>query len=144
MNHADEFRRCLIELDVVGMCDLWFHVAPHLHQPRNNEEALITLHIARTESRSISVRLRCYSHAWLSERGLPSNLPDWLKPKAARLYPHEVKAVGVAVKAMSAASAPLARAVEKAMSDAVLECYADGVTDPNIIKARMDAARARV
>jgi hypothetical protein len=144
MNHADEFRRCLIELDVVGMCDLWFQVSPHLPQPKNNEEALITLHYARTQTNSIPVRLRCYSHAWLTERSLPSGLPDWMKPKAARLYPHEVKAVGVAVKAMSAASAPLARAVEKAMSDAVLECYADGVTDPNIIKARMDAARARV
>jgi hypothetical protein len=141
MNHADAFRRCLIELDVVGMCDLWFHVSPHLPQPKNNDEALTTLHYARTQAESIPVKLRCYSHSWLCERGLPSGLPDRLKPKADRLYPHEVRAVGIAVKAMSAANAPRARAIEKAMSDAVLECYADGVTDPDAIKVRMNAAR---
>ena len=144
MDHADAFRRCLIELDVVGICDLWFHVSPHLPQPKNNEEALIMMHYARTETQSIPVRLRCYSHAWLCERGLPSNLPDQLKPKASRLYPHKVKAVGIAVKAISAEGALRARIIERVMSDAVMECYADGVTDPQIIKARMDAARLRV
>jgi hypothetical protein len=141
MNHADAFRRCLIDLDVVGICDLWFHVSPHLPQPKNNAEALVTLHYARTHAESIPVRLRCYSHAWLCERGLPSGLPDRLKPRAARLYPHEVKAVGVAVKALSAANEPRARAIEKAMSDAVLECYADGVTDVELIRGRMNEAR---
>jgi hypothetical protein len=144
MNHADEFRRCLIDLDVVGICDLWFHVCPHLPQPKNNEEALVTMHYARTTARTVPLRLRCYSHAWLTERGLPSGLPDWWKPKAARLYPHQVKAVGVSVKALSEANASRARAIEKAMSDAVAECYADGVTDPDVVKARMDEARQRV
>ena len=144
MNHADAFRRCLIDLDVVGICDLWFHVNPHLPQPKNNDEALATIHYARTQANSIPLKLRCYSHAWLCERGLPSGLPDHWKSKASRLYPHEVRAVGVAVKAMSAASEPLARAIEKAMSDAAMECYADGVTDPDIVKSRMDAARQRV
>lgn len=144
MNHADAFRRCLIELDVVGICDLWFHVAPHLSQPKNNDEALATMHYARTQASSISLRLRCYSHAWLCERGLPSALPDCWKPKASRLYPHEVKAVGVAVKAMSPASEPVARAIESAMSNAVLECYADGVTDVDRIRSRMDEARRGV
>lgn len=141
MNHADAFQRCLIELDVVGICDLWFHVSPHLPQPKNNAEALVTLHYARTQAQSIPLRLRCYSHAWLCERGLPSGLPDCWKPKASRLYPHEVKAVGVSVKAMSEASASRARAIEKAMSAAVLECYADGVTDVDLIRGRMNEAR---
>ena len=144
MNHADAFRRCLIELDVVGVCDLWFHVCPHLPQPKNNEEVLVTIHSARTTAQTVPLKLRCYSHAWLTERGLPSGLPDWWRPKAARLYPHQVTAVGVSVKALSEANAPLARAIEKAMSDAVQECYADGVTDPDIVKSRMDAARQRV
>lgn len=144
MNHAAAFRRCLVDLDVIGICDLWFHVSPHLPQPRNNDEALATLHYARTQAGSIPVRLRCYSHAWLSERGLPSGLPDWLKPKAARLYPHEVKAVGIAVKAMSAASVPMARAIERAMGNAVLECYADGITDADVIRSRMGEARRGV
>jgi hypothetical protein len=144
MNHADAFRRCLIDLDVIGICDLWFHVCPHLPQPKNNDEALATIHYARTQANTIPLRLRCYSHAWLCERGLPSGLPDQWKPKASRLYPHEVKAVGVAVKAMSAENAPRARAIEKAMSDAAMECFADGVTDSDTIKARMGAARLRV
>jgi hypothetical protein len=144
MNHADAFRRCLIELDVVGICDLWFHVAPHLPQPKNNDEALATMHYARTQAGSIPLRLRCYSHAWLCERGLPSGLPDHWKPRANRLYPHKVNAVGIAVKALSAASVPRARAIEKAMSDAVLECYADGVTDVDRIRSRMNEARRGV
>lgn len=144
MNHADEFRRCLIDLDVVGICDLWFHVSPHLPQPKNNDEALATLHYARTQAKSIPLKLRCYSHAWLCERGLPSGLPDQWKPKASRLYPHKVKAVGVSVMAMSAASVPRARAIEKAMSNAVLECYADGVTDVDRIRGRMNEARRGV
>lgn len=144
MNHADAFRRCLIDLDVVGICDLWFHVSPHLPQPKNNDEALATLHYARTQAKSIPLRLRCYSHAWLCERGLPSGLPDQWKSKASRLYPHEVKAVGVSVMAMSEASVPRARAIEKAMSNAVLECYADGVTDVDRIRSRMNEARRGV
>ena len=102
------------------------------------------MHYARTQTLSIPLKLRCYSHAWLCERGLPSALPDHWKPKAARLYPHETKAVGVAVKALSAENVPRARAIEKAMSNAAMECFADGVTDPEVIKARMGEARQRV
>jgi hypothetical protein len=143
MKHAAEFRRCLTELDVVGACALWFRIAPHLPQPKNNHEALVTLHHARTQARSIPDKLRCYSHSWLCERGLPSGLPDHLKAKADRLYPRVVKAVGIAVKSMSIENEDRARAIEKAMSDAVAECYADGITDPGRIRERMEAARQR-
>ena len=119
-------------------------MSPHLPQPKNNDEALATMHYARTQAASIPLRLRCYSHAWLCERGLPSGLPDWWKPKASRLYPHEVKAVGISVLAMSEASKPRARAIEKAMSNAVLECCADGVTDIARIRSRMNEARRSV
>lgn len=144
MNHAAEFRRCLVDLDVVGVCDLWFAIAPGLPQPKNNEETLISLHHARTQAESMPDKLRCYSHAWLCERSLPSGLPDRLKAKADRLYPRVVKAVGIAVKSLSPAGNERARAIEKAMSDAVKECYADGVTDPKLIKARINAARLRI
>ncbi len=141
MKHNAEFRRCLLDLDVIGICALWFEVSPHLPQPRNNEEALATLHFARTQAESIPKLKRCYSHSWLLERGLPSGLPDRLKAKADRLYPRKAEAVGIAVKSLSAGGDARARAIERAMSDAVEECYADGERDPGVIKARMAEAR---
>jgi hypothetical protein len=39
---------------------------------------------------------------------------------------------------------PLAKAIEKAMSDAVAEAYADGKRAPEFVRARMREARARV
>jgi hypothetical protein len=36
---------------------------------------------------------------------------------------------------------PFAAAMEKAMSDAVAEAYADGKTEPAFVRARMDKAR---
>lgn len=38
----------------------------------------------------------------------------------------------------------LAKAVERAMADAVTACYAEGVIEPAAVKARMLAARAQV
>ena len=133
-----------MDLDVVGAAKLWFRIAPNAPQPKSNHDVLATLHHARTRAQSIPDELRCYSHAWLAERNLPSGLPDHLKPKADRLYPRVVRAVGISVNALSPQNEPLARAIEKAMSDAVLECIADGVTDSDVVKARMDAARLRV
>jgi hypothetical protein len=69
-----------------------------------------------------------------------------MKPKAARLYPHEVKAVGVAVNSFSSdpEAKAYAKVIERVMSRAVLECYEDGETDPDVIKARMNEARSLV
>lgn len=143
MKHQAEFLRCLTELDVIGVCALWFHVHPELPQPRDNEEALTTIHLARTQTAAVPDGMRCYSHKWLTERNLPSHLPDELKPKADRLYPRRVEAVGIAVKALSSAGEARARAVEKAMSDAVAECYEDGNTSPEVLRERMAAARRK-
>ncbi len=79
--HAAEFRRCLLELDVVVACRLWAHVAPHLTQPANTNETLFTLHMARTEAQSIPLVERQYSHRWLKERGFGSMLEEPLWPK---------------------------------------------------------------
>lgn len=79
--HAEEFRRCLTELDVVGVRRIWAEVAPHLPQPANENETLFTLHMARTEAQSIPLNLRQYSHRWLRERGFGSMLPEALWPK---------------------------------------------------------------
>ena len=138
------FRRCLLDLDVAGVRELWSRIAPGMPQPQTDADALISLHHARTQADTMPERVRCYSHSWLTERGLPSALPDRLKVKADRLYPRTVTAVGVAVKSLSSGGTEYAAAVEKAMSDAVAECYAHGETDPELIKARMNAARLRV
>jgi hypothetical protein len=144
MNAGDVFRACLLDLDIEMARRCWADVAPGMPQPKNDFEVLVTLHHARTQAASVPLKLRAYSHCWLLDRGLPSALPDDMKPAAQRMYPREVQAVGVSVKAMSAASIPLAKAMERAMSDAVAECYADGRTSPDLIRARMEEARCRV
>lgn len=142
--HGDAFRRCLVDLDVAGVRALWRRVAPHLAQPLNDDEALATLHRARSEAASIGLKLRAYSHRWLLDHGYPSGLPDELKPKAERMYPRIVDAVGISVRASSPELLPLAMEVEQAMSDAVAEAYADGRKDPAFVKERMFGARTIV
>lgn len=62
------FRRCLLELDVVGVRRLWRQVAPQMPQPENDAEALHALHIARTTAESVPERQKEYSRQWLAER----------------------------------------------------------------------------
>lgn len=126
-----------------GARALWAHVAPHLPQPKDDDAAWITLHYARTAAPPISFHMRAYSHRWLTERGLPSGLPDHLRPAAERMYPRIVEAVGISVNAPDHRRA-LGEAVRKAMSDAVMQCYADHHTDPAFVKMRMQDARMKV
>lgn len=144
LTHADAFKRCLVNTDVTGLKALWAHVFPHLHQPADDEQALIMLHHARTQAESVRFRLRAYSHAWLTERALPSGLPDRLRPRAERIYPRIVEGVGISVRARSPEMAPLADAVHRAMQDAVEDAYAEGRTDPVFVRKRMFDARAGV
>lgn len=141
--HNDEFRRCLEQVDVAGIRALWAHVSPHLPQPQTDDEARVTIHHARTQAQSLPIKARAYSHAWLTERGLPSGLPDELKPAAERLYPRVADAVGISVNTKSELLRPIVEPVRGAMSDAVLEAYADGRTDPAFVRARMHEARTR-
>lgn len=141
--HSAEMRRCLVECDVAGVRKLWAEAAPRLHQPSTDHEVLATLHHARTQVSDIPLKLRAYSHRWLTDHGYPSGLPDELRPKAERIYPMIVEAVGIAVRGKSDASRPIAKLIEQAMSDAVAEAYADGRTDVAFVKARMAEARAR-
>ncbi len=140
----NEFRRCLVDLDVAAFRKILAAINPGERQPKDDAEALIVLHHARTQAQSVQFNLRAYSHRWLCERDLPSGLPDELKPRAERIYPQIVEAVGVSVKAMSEAGIPLAKAIERAMSDAVEDAYAGGNRNPDFVKARMDEARTRV
>lgn len=141
--HGAEFRRCLLELDARGIMLLWKHVSPHLEQPKDENEAWIILHRARTQAESIPLRLRAYSHRWLMDNGHQSGLPDHLKPKAEQLCPRIVSAVGIAVKASSEFMRPLVPIVQSAMSDAVLDAYANGISDADVIKKSIMRARVR-
>jgi hypothetical protein len=104
MSLASAFKRCLETLDVVGIRKLWAVVSPNAKRLRE-DEAEIALHMARTASESLSDAMRLYSHAFLTERGLPSlpatgqrarvlrsssaralrRLSRQLRPRAARL-----------------------------------------------------------
>lgn len=105
---------------------------------------LVMLHVARTAARSVPFDLRAYSHRWLVDRGLPSQLPDQLKPRAERIYPRVVSAVGIAVRARSPESQGAVSEIQRSMQDAVLDAEADGrLTDDVFVKARIMEARAR-
>jgi hypothetical protein len=140
---ADAFRRCLEDLDVALMRRLWSKFIPHFEQPSSDADALMMMHHARTQAESVSFTNRAYSHSWLRERGFPSGLPDELKPRAERLYPRVVTAVGISVNASSPEFKPAALIIRRSMEDAVNECYADGVEDPTLVKKRMDEARIK-
>lgn len=143
MIHSAEFNRCMVELDVPAARALWAVVFPHLPAPSGDAATLAMLHYARTISEPMRFRLRAYSHAWLGDHGFPSGLPDELKPRAERLYPRIVDAVGIAVKTPPHRR-ELGVAVHDAMRDVVMNHYADGIHAPEIIRPRMLEARALV
>jgi hypothetical protein len=141
---SDVMRECLETADVHSARELWRKAAPHLPQPKDDDEALRTIHYARTCSDAISTPARCYSHCWLTERGLPSGLPDRLKKRAERIYPRIVSAVGVAVRMRNPEEAPAGLEIRKAMVNAVLEAEADGrLTDSQHVRRRIAEARLK-
>lgn len=140
MDIAASFRRALVHLDISLIRKVWRHVQPHLPQPQSDHDALAAMHMARTAAESVPAKLRAYSHRWLVERGLPSQLPDRLKPDAERLYPVTVGAVGISVNSRHEV---VRDSVRGAMEDAVADCYANGDESPTIVKPQMMAARVR-
>src|SRR5262245_50486659 len=137
-------RRCLVELDTVQATRLWKHVAPNLPQPESHAEALATLHLARTGARSVPFRHRAYSHSWLKERGLPSNLPDRLRPRAERMYPRIVEAVGFAPNFRSPILKPIREHVIQGVCERIEECYAEKRTDPEFVKQQILETKDRI
>lgn len=141
MRASAEIRRCLVELDIEGIVKVWHRVQPGLPVPSTRQEVLVTLHLARTAAISVPLRLRAYSHRWLTDQGYPSQLPDRLKARAERLYPRTESAVGIAVTSKYPA---VKHAIQTAMEQAVLEAYADGHSnDPEIVRQRMLEARRK-
>ena len=140
----DAFRRCLEALDVADGFRVWKHTFPHLPAPENDEGMLIMLHMARTQTKSLPFRLRAYSHAWLGERGLPSQLPDHLRRSAERIYPRVSAAVGISFKVSDPLLKPAYDLVRGAMEGAVYEAEADGkLRDDAHVKTRMAEAKER-
>lgn len=144
MSTSTDIRRLLEAGDAEGLSRAWRVLHPHLPQPKTHHEKAVILHRARTGASSIPVPKRLYSHAWLVERGLPSGLPDELRPPHERQGSVIVEAVGVSVRARNPARREDAAAIERAMSDAAAEAQADGLRDPKAISARMWEARDRV
>lgn len=143
MQHSVEMRRCLIDCDVAAIRKLWQHVSPHLPQPETDADALVSIHFARTMAVFVPFKLRAYSHRWLLDSGYPSGLPDNLKPKAERIFPRIVDAVGISVNTKSDLFKPIRLMVRGAMEDAVMECYADNRKEPEFVKSRMQEARQK-
>lgn len=143
MGAQQEFVRLLEAGNVDGIRSAWYRLFPNMPQPETREEAEVGMHLARTQSTAMLNSVRFYSHAWLVERGLPSLLPDDLKPQAEQMHPRIVDLVGVAVMASSEFMKPVAKEVEKAMATAAAEAQHDGVTDSSVIKAVMGEAKDR-
>lgn len=136
----DDFRAALEAGDVRLVRKMWAASMPHLPQIEA-KDAETAMHMARTQAETVSFKARAWSHRWLSERGLPSGLPDRLKPSAERIYPRIAEAVGISVNFRSAFMKPAAVEVRQAMETVVADCYANGDTAPAIVRPRMFAAR---
>ena len=101
------------------------------------------MHHARTQAESIALRLRAYSHRWLVERGLPTGLPDRLRPSAEQICPITVGAVGISVNTKNEWLQPAVLEVRTAMEHAVEDAYAEGRRDPVFVSAQIEAARRK-
>jgi hypothetical protein len=135
--------RNLLEAGDVDGCRAFFAAnASHLPQAETREQAEIVMHRARTETESVTLRARAYSHRWLCERDLPSGLPDALKPAADRLYPERKVSVGISVNFRSPFMKGAETLVRGAMENAVLDADAHGrIEDAVFVTARMKEAK---
>lgn len=138
------FRNLLEAGDVAGLRRFWAECMPHLPQPKDAAEAEVLMHMARTEAESVEFKYRAWSHRWLCERGMPSRLPDNLKPKAERLYPVNHPGVGISINTRNEYLKPAMIEVRTEMENAVLEAQADGrLEDTAFVTQRMQETRKR-
>jgi len=141
---AAELRLLLEAGDVAGCRAYWARHAPGMPQAQDADQAEIVMHLARTATESLAFRPRAYSHRWLLERDLPSQLPDNLKPAADRLYPERKIAVGISVNFRSEYMKGAEAEVRGAMEHAVLDAEADGRLEDSVhVSRRMREAKAR-
>lgn len=135
------FRELLERGDVKAVVSAWDQLFPAMPKPETYEMGEIAMHLARTSAASVAFKLRAWSHRWLTERALPSMLPDELKPDAEQICPVVQDCVGISVNARSPHLQPAMIEVRGAMENAVNDAYADGRRDPAFVKSRMFEAR---
>jgi len=144
MGAATAFRAALYDGDIGRTRHLWAQVSPNMPQPENHDEAEVIMHQARTAADSVPMQKRIYSHAWLAERGLPSQLPDGMKPPRERKGPPVIFSaalIGVGTLSSNTSRREEAKAMERAMADAVGDMITSGITDRERIAKRMWEAR---
>ncbi len=138
MQHADEYRRCLIEADVRGIMRVWEHTAPHLARMAPSD-AFLALHIARVEAQTIPKPLQDYSLKLLEERGIERHDGKWSKGLPVK----QVIAETVGIASISQDRA-LSKKIVRAMTDALLNGLEKGITEPLRQRELMMKARARI
>ena len=137
MDPSSEYRRCLLEMDVVGIMRLWSVTNPNHPQP-SPDEALIQLHIARVEAKSMPRKAKLYSLDLLFERGFRLIKGKWVYGEPV---PEDT---GISVGIATNSRIPQVRdRLLKAMKDAYLNEVAKGITDPDIQRTKMLAAREK-
>jgi hypothetical protein len=137
MTHQADVHRCLATGDVAGLLHAWAMSHPHL-AGLSPPEALIALHMARVEARSIPLNLKLYSAAFLLERGYRRIDGKWVEG-----LPKEAEIVGAAGIASRSADPRTATRIVRAMGDAYLDAVAAGIDEPPMQRERMLKARAR-
>ena len=124
-------------MDVVGIMRLWSVTNPNHPQP-SPDEALIQLHIARVEAKSMPRKAKLYSLDLLFERGFRLIKGKWVYGEPV---PEETGlSVGIATNSPNRA---VRDRILKAMKDAYLNEVAKGITDPDIQRTKMLAAREK-
>lgn len=131
--------------DVAGLRKLWAHMAPHLPQPKSDYEVQVMMHSARTQSVSLAFKARAYSHQWLLANGLPSGLPNALRPRAEQADLKFAFGVGIAIKVASSdpAKKALAHSIQTAMGRAIEGAFAERRVETGYLREVMGAARDR-
>jgi len=142
IKHGSEFRRCLLECDVGGLIALHRAAYPHL-KDIGASEALTSLHMARVDAKSMPRKVKAYSTAWLKERGYEKSGGRW--DRSERLYTKVfAEAIGLSSSTLGGHKLPFNRQVERAMSDAAMNCIVKGVTEPPMQKECILKARAKL
>jgi hypothetical protein len=143
---VNEFAQLLAAGDVDAVVAAWAKIFPNDTPPASRGEAEVTMHFARTVSAALIDRQRAWSHRWLLDHGWPSGLPDDMLPRAERLYPRAVEAVGIGSAMRLPTTVPLRAVMEEQVQDSyatsrILRMPAD--ERAALVSGRMLDARAK-